>query len=211
MLNIKNLTAQPQPLYNYPNGEVPASVTVDLEQYDFSFTILIADFDFYLAVKSDVFVLVSDAGVPYSKEETLKAISSGLNPISEKLTKVYDWGKPLNLLTGNFLNLGSVIGTPDTGYVLDRDSSVIALTWSIGRYPKSGRLTFENNTDQTTLGTIDIGPIGSTPSQDDISSANGDFTAFTLPAGDKVGLYWTALEGGNAPQEVNISVTVKEV
>ena len=211
MLNIKNLTAEPQSLYNYPGGEVPASATVDLELYDFSFTVLISDFDFYQSVKSDIFVLASDGGDPYSKDETLQAIASGLNPISEKLTKVYDWGKSLNLLTGNYLNLGSVVGTPETGYVLDRAFNVIALTWSIGRYPKSGRLTFINNTSQATLGTVDIGPIGSTPLQNDISVANGDFSAFELPAGDKIGLYWTALEGGNAPQEVNISVTIKEV
>ena len=82
MLKIKNLTAEAQPLFNYPGGEVPGSTTVDLEAYDFSFTVLIEDFDFYVAVKADIFVLVADNDTLYSKAQTLAAIATGLNPIS---------------------------------------------------------------------------------------------------------------------------------
>ena len=126
------------------------------------------------------------------------------------LTKVFSWGKPLNLLTGNFLNTGTVIGDNSNGYVFEKAYTVIALTWSFGNYSKAGRLTFQNNTTGSAIDFIDVGPVGSTPSEGG-ATAPADFAAFVLPAGQKVGLFWNALEGGNAPQEVNISVTMQEV
>lgn len=127
------------------------------------------------------------------------------------------WTQDFNLLSGNYLNFGAMIGADDNGFVLGKSYDVVDLSWSIVDFPKYGEFSFTNNTSTTVprpvLGTIQIGATGSgnTPLQGSVSAADGDFAAFTLPINTKLGLFWQALDGGNAPQWVTVSAILREV